>query len=225
MQILEDGVPVGAGELVDRLGRLLRLGRARHRPCRQQRRGKVGDRPADRLGELPARDRILLLLDRAHPEHEPRDAIVLVDLHDALGELDRFVDLAIGQHRQEGAAEKLVVAGIAAQRGAIVGGGGGGVPLAAGVPGGEIAAGGGGAGEARGCLRPRGRHSRPSDGTSNGKCGQCGHGRTPEAWRRDHGSSTPSGGRTPSARPRCAEWTCLGPARNNCPDRTCPPTL
>ena len=73
MEILEDGVPVRAGKLVDGFRRLLRVGRARHGPCRQQRRGKVGDRTADRLGKLPARDRILLLLDCAHPEHEPRD--------------------------------------------------------------------------------------------------------------------------------------------------------
>ena len=113
---------------------------SRHRPCRQQRRGEIGDRPADRLGELPARDRILLLLERAHPEDEPRDAIVLVDLQNALGELDRFVNLAIGQHRQEGAAEQLVVAGITAQRGAIIGRRRCGVALTTRVPGGEIAA-------------------------------------------------------------------------------------
>src|SRR5215467_8438056 len=94
-----------AGELVDGLGRLLRLGWVRHRPGRQQRRCEVGDRPADRLGELAARGRILLLLERAYPKDEPRDAIVLVDLQHALGELDPFVNLAIGEHRQEGAAE------------------------------------------------------------------------------------------------------------------------
>jgi hypothetical protein len=58
------------------------------------------------------------LLDRAHSEDKPRDAIVLVDLQDALGKLDPLIDLAIGEHRQEGAAEQFVVTGIAAQRGA-----------------------------------------------------------------------------------------------------------
>jgi len=140
MQLLEDGVPICAGKLVDGVGRLLRLGRVRHRPGRQQRRGEVGDRPADRLGELAARDRILLLLDRAHPKDEPRDAIVLVDLQNALREPDPFLNLAIGEHRQEGAAEQLVVTGIAAQRGAVIGRRGGGVALTARVPSRKIAA-------------------------------------------------------------------------------------
>jgi len=99
MQLLEDGVPIRAGELVDGVGRLLRLGRVRHRPGRQQCRGEVGDRPADRLGELAARDPILLLLERAHPKDQPRDTIVLVDLQNALGEPDPLINLAIGQHR------------------------------------------------------------------------------------------------------------------------------
>ena len=166
MQILEDGVPIRAGELVDGVDRMLRLVRVRHRPGRQQRRRQVGDRPADRLGELAARGRILLLLDRTHPEDEPRDAIVLVDLQNALGEPDRLVDLAIGQHRQEGAVEQLVVAGIAAQRGAVIGRGRGGVALTTGVPGGEIAARRRGPRKAIARLRLRlrasGEHSRPS---------------------------------------------------------------
>ncbi len=198
MQILEDGVPVGAGELVDGIGRELRLARARHGPGRQQRGGKVGDGPADRQGELAASERILLVLDRAHPEHEPRDAVGLVDLQHAFGQPDRLVHLAVGEHGEEGAPEQFAVAGIAAQRRAIIGSGGGGITLAAGVAGGQIAAGGGRAREARRRLRPRGEQSRESDG----KHGQCGHGRTPEAWRRDHGLSTPSGGRTPTVRPR-----------------------
>ena len=152
MQILEDCIPIGAGELVDRVGGELGLVRARHGPCRQQRGGEIGDRPADRLGELPPRNRILLLLDRSHPEHEPRDAIVLVDLHHALGEPYRLVDLAVGEHRQEGAAEKLVVTGIAAQRRAIIGRRRGSVALTAGVTGGKIAARGRNSGKVRGRL-------------------------------------------------------------------------
>ncbi len=97
-------------------------------------------RLAARLGELTARRRILLLLDGAHAKHQAGDAIGLVDLQHALGELDRLVDLAIGQHRQEGAVEQLAVARIAPQRGAIVGGGRSRVALPARMPGGEIAA-------------------------------------------------------------------------------------
>ena len=137
VQILEDGIPVRTGELVDGVGRGLDLGRARHRPCRQQGRGKIGDRAADRLGEFPARDRILLLLDRTYAEHEPGDAVGLVDLQNALGQLDRFIDLAVRQHRQEGAAEQLVVARVSPERGAIVRRRGGGIPLTARVPGGQ----------------------------------------------------------------------------------------
>ena len=198
MQILEDRVPVRSGKLVDGVSRGLHLGRARHRPCRQQGRGKVGDRAADRLGEFATRNRILFLLDRAHPEHEPRDPIGLVDLQNAFGELDRLLDLAVGQHRQEGAAEKLIVARVTAERGAIVGSCGGGIPFSAGMPGGEIAAGRRGPGKARRRLCPSREHCRPS----GGECGHCGHGRTPETWRKNHGWSTPSGGRAPSARPR-----------------------
>jgi hypothetical protein len=61
------------------------------------------------VGKRAACDRILLLLDRAHSEDEPRDAIVLVNLQDALGELDPFVNLAIGEYLQEGAAEQSIV--------------------------------------------------------------------------------------------------------------------
>ena len=141
MQILEDRVPVRARQLVDRIDRDLGFARADLRPGRQQRGGQIGDRAAHRLGQFAARGRILLLLERPHAEHEPRDAIVLVDLQDALGEPGRFVDLAIGQNREEGAVEHFAVARIAAQRGAIIGRGRRCVALDAGMPGGQITAG------------------------------------------------------------------------------------
>ena len=106
VQILEDRVPVRSGKLVDGVSRGLDLGRARHRPCRQQGRGKVGDRAADRLGEFATRNGILFLLDRAHPEHEPRDPVGLVDLQNAFGELDRFLDLAVRQHRRAAVGDR-----------------------------------------------------------------------------------------------------------------------
>ena len=130
---------------------------------------------------------------------QSRDAIVLVDLQNALGELNPFVNLAIGEHRQERAAEQFVVTGITAQRGAVIGRRRRGVALTTGVPGGEIAARrrGPGKGIARLRLRASGKQSRPA----YGECSECGHSRTPQGWRKDHGSSTPSGGRAPSARP------------------------
>ena len=138
------------------------------------------------------------------------------------GKLHPFVNLPIGQHRQEGAAEQLVVAGIAAQRGAVIRRRRRGVALTTRVPSGEIAARGRGPRKAIARLRlgASGEHSRPS----YGECSQCGHSRTPQGWRRDHGSSTPSDGRTPW-RGHVEQNGLLDPARNNCPDRACPPPL
>ena len=59
---------------------------------------------------------------------------------DALGEPDRFLDIAVGQHRQEGALEQFAVLRVGPQRRAVIGGGRGGVALQAGMAGGEIAA-------------------------------------------------------------------------------------
>src|SRR5205814_5602595 len=138
-----------------------------------------------------------LLLDRAHPEDEPRDAIVFVDLQNAFSEFDALLDVAIGKHRQEGAAQQLVVARVTAQGGPVIGRRSGGIALTASVAGGEIAAGRRGAGKALArLLRPSAKHGWPS----YGECGHCGHSRTPQSWRKDHSSSTPSGGRAPLAR-------------------------
>src|SRR5262249_16558064 len=143
-----------------------------------------GDWSTNRLGKLSARDRILLLLDRAHAENEPRDAVVLVDLQNALGKLHPLLNFAIGKYRQESAAEQLVVARVAAQRSAVIGRRRRGIALAARVRGGEIAACRGGAREAlTRLLRPSTKHRRPSDG----ECSHCGHRRTPQRWRKDHG--------------------------------------
>ena len=154
------------------------------RPGRQQGGGEVGDRAAHRLGELRARGLILLLLDRAHAEHEPRDAVVLVGLEHALGELGRLVDIAIGEHGEEGAVEQVGVAGIAAQRGAVIGRGRGGIALDSGMPGRQIVPGHGGARIGRRRLRPCGRKRRRRHG-EDGKGGQS---RLPEQGRENHGS-------------------------------------
>jgi hypothetical protein len=78
----------------------------------------------------------------------------------------RFASLgfAIGEHRQEGAAEQFVVTGITAQRGAVIGRRRRDVALITRVPSGEIAARRRGPGKAiaRLRLRPSGHHSRPS---------------------------------------------------------------
>src|SRR5262249_34056071 len=146
---------------------------------------------------------------RAHAEDEPRDAIVLVDLQNALRKPAPLINLPIGQHCQEGAAEELVVAGIAPQRGAVIRRRRGGVALTIGVPSGEIAARrrGPGKGIARLQLRPGRHHSRPS----YGECGECGHSRMLQEWRSDHGSSTPSADETPLDRSLAQLRTAPGP--------------
>ncbi len=114
MQFLEDTVPIGPGEFVDGIHRGFALGGGVLGPGRQQRGGEIGDRAADRLGELLAGDLVLLLLDGPHAQHQPRDAIVLVDLENLVGETDRLLDIAIEQNRQEGAVEQIIVVRIAA---------------------------------------------------------------------------------------------------------------
>src|SRR5262249_58593256 len=99
--------------------------------------------------------------------------------------------------------------------GAVIVGGRRGIALTTGVPSGEIAARRRDPGKAVARLRLRGERSRPS----YGECSKCGHSRTPQGWRRDHGSSTPSGGRTPPARPRWAGRAGWTPPAINAPIR------
>ena len=143
MQVLEDRVPVRSGEVVDCRDCALAVVGAIHAPGREQRCGQIGDRSADRLREVAARSRILLVLERAHAEHQPRDAIVLVDLGHAIGEFDRLVDVAVDQEGQEGAVEQLAIVRIALERRAVIGGRGRGIALLAGMTRGEITARGG----------------------------------------------------------------------------------
>ena len=140
VEILEDRIPFRAGQLVDIGDRRLGIARAVARPARQQRRHQVGDRSADRLVDVDLRGRIFLQLEVAHADDQPRDAVRLVHRQDAIGKLDRFIDVAIGKRGDEGAIQQLIVLRIGAQRGAIEGRGGSGVALDAGMPRGEIAA-------------------------------------------------------------------------------------
>ncbi len=153
------------------------------RPGREQRRRQIGDRAADRLRQIAARGGILLLLERAHAEHQPRDAIVLVGLHDALGIFHGFVDIAVDQQRQEGAVEQLAVLRIVPERGAVIGGGRGRVALLAGMAGGEIAARGRQSGKVRRGRRLRGKRDR----RRHQECGKRGADNAPGEARRSHG--------------------------------------
>ncbi len=153
------------------------------RPGREQRRGQIGDRAADRLRQVAARRGILLVLERVHAEHQPGDAVVLVGLHDALGKFHRFVDVAVDQQRQEGAVEQFAVFRIAPERGAVIGGGRGGVALLAGMAGGEITARGRHAGKVRRGRRLRGKLDR----RRHQECGKRGAGGAPGEARKSHG--------------------------------------
>ena len=110
-------------------------------PARQQRRHQIGDRSADRLVDVDLRGGVFLLLQIAHADHEAGDAVGLVDGQDAVGELDRLVDVAVGERGDEGAVEQFVVLRIGAQRRTVKRRGRSGVALDAGVTGGQIAAG------------------------------------------------------------------------------------
>ena len=182
MQVFEDRVPIRPGELVDRRHGILGAAGRIKAPARQQRRRQIGDRPAHRLRQFAARGGILLVLERAHADHELGDAVVLVGLRDAFGIFDGFIDVAVDQKRQEGAVEQLAVFRVALERVAVEGGGGGGIALLAGMAGGEIAAGRGHAGK---LLRGRDLR-RQFNWQSSQKCGKRGADRAPGEARRSH---------------------------------------
>ena len=110
MHVLEDRIPVRPGEPVERVDCRMRIAGAGIGPGRQQRGGKIGNRAADRLREILPRQRILLLLERADAEHKPRDPIAAIDLHQTVGEAAGLLDIAFGEHGQEGAAEQFRIA-------------------------------------------------------------------------------------------------------------------
>ncbi len=170
MQVLEDRVPIGPGEPVDRGKGAMGIARPRHGPGGEQGGGEIGDRPAHRLREVAPRGAVLALLEGVHAEHQAGNAVVLVDLGDALGVFGRLVDVAVDQQRQEGAVEQFAVTGVAAQRVAVEGGGSGGIALLPSMARREIGAGCRHAGElALGRHLPRGGCRR--HGEKRGKRG------------------------------------------------------
>ena len=141
MQILEDAVPIGAGQLIQRVDGGARIAGALKRPCLQQRRGQVGHRAAHRLGKFPTRLSVMLLLEIAYADHQTRNAIGVIDVEQPLGKSAGVVDIAIGEHGEKGAAEQIGIARIELQHVHVIGGGRCGVALRAGMPRGKIAAG------------------------------------------------------------------------------------
>ncbi len=132
-----------------------------------------------------------LRLSRLHADHQPRDAIVLVGLRDALGILHRFVDVAVDQQRQEGAIEQLAVFRVALERLPVIGGGGRRIALLAGMAGREIAARGGNTGKLLRGRRLRGKCDR----YACKKRGKRGAGDAPGEARRSHWRCSNEAGR------------------------------
>ena len=122
MHVLEDRVPVRSGEPVERVDCRMRIAGAGIGPSREQGGGEIGDRTADRLREILPCQRILLLLERAHAEHKPRDPIAAVDLHQTIGQAAGLLDIAFGEHGEEGAAEQLRIARIGLQHVEVISG-------------------------------------------------------------------------------------------------------
>jgi hypothetical protein len=141
VEILEQRIPFRPLQLVDAGDRRLGIARAVLRPSRQQGGHQVGDRSAHRLVDVLLGRGVLLQLQPMHADDEPRDAVVLVDREDAIRELDRLVDIALGERRDEGAVEQLVVFRIRAQRRMVERRSRGGVTFHAGVARGQVAAG------------------------------------------------------------------------------------
>ena len=141
MQVLEQRIPFRTGQLVDVGDGRLGVAGAVTGPARQQRRDQIGDRSAYRLVDVGLRGGVFLLLQIAHADHEPGDAIGFVDRQNAVGELDGFVDIAVRERGDERTIEQFVVLRIGAKRRAIERRRRSGVALHAGMPGGQIAAG------------------------------------------------------------------------------------
>ena len=198
VQILEDGVPVRSGQPIDGLDRRLDLVGAVEGPGRKQGRRQIRDRPAHRLRQMLARGRILLLLDGADAEHQPRDAVAVVDLHDAVGELHRVLDLAVREHGQEGALQQFRVLRIGFQRGAIIGRGGPGIAFRPRLARGEIIA------RRRNARQLRGRRHLGADRDRQRRCcgGEHHASRASNQLRKSHGLGLSMGRAvTPKRRP------------------------
>ena len=181
MHVLENRIPIRSGEPVESVDRGVRIAGARIRPRAEQRGGEIRDRTANRLSKILPRKRILLLLERAHPEHEPRDPVITIDLHHAIGQTAGLVDFALGEHRQERAAEQFRIARIRLQHVEIISCRGRRVALGTGMPGGQIAA---------RCRRMhkilRGGCFRRERGGQPEQDGGAGNGGVPQRQRVDH---------------------------------------
>ena len=119
MQVLEDRVPLGTGQLVDVGDGRFGVACAVTGPARQQRGDQIRDRTAYRLIDVGLRGCVFLLLQIAHADDEPGDAIGLIHRENAVGELDGVVNIAVRERGNEGAIQQFIVLWIDAKRRAI----------------------------------------------------------------------------------------------------------
>jgi len=119
-----------------------RVAGAGQRPRREQRRGQIGHWTAHGLRKILPSDRILLLLERPHADHQARNAVGAVELDQSVGEPAGFVDVAVGQNGQKAAAEQIGIARIGLEHIEVISSRSTGIALDAGMPGSQIAAGG-----------------------------------------------------------------------------------
>ena len=92
------------------------------------------------MGKFAARRGILLALEVADTENQPRDAVVLVGLNYAFGKFHCLVNIAIHEEGQEGAIEQLAVVWIPLESRPVIGGRSPGVALLARMTGGKVTA-------------------------------------------------------------------------------------
>ncbi len=109
----------------------------------KQRRRQIGNRAAHRLCEVLPGETVLLLLERPHPDHQSRNAVVAIELDQPVGKPAGFIDVALGEHGEKGAAEQIGIARIGLENIEVISGRSAGIALDPGMPGGQIAAGGG----------------------------------------------------------------------------------
>ena len=121
--------------------RLLLVAAAGPGPGRQQGREDVAARRGAVLGELRARLRPLVALQRLHAEHEMGEPVGRLLREQPVGQSEGIEHVAVGQRRDEGALDELRVARVETQRLAREGGGGRRVVIGTGDDGGEVIAG------------------------------------------------------------------------------------
>ncbi len=133
MEILEDRVPIRSGQLVHGVDGGFAIAFAVQRPSGQQCCRQVRHRAAHRLREVSPGGAVVLLLQFSDPDHQTRDAVGVVDREQPLAELARLVDIAIGEHGEESAAEQIGIFRIELQHVEVIGRGGPGIALGAGM--------------------------------------------------------------------------------------------